>query len=635
MNAPKDVPTLPLGPRPRPDASTYARNPVAETQSERTSGLELRDYFRILSQRRWTAILVFLVVVGGALALSYRQKPVYESEAQVLVPPPASGVSTDTGQVIEGKANLETEAAIATSTDMATAVATALADTLGLDPSDPRVIDHLLRSIEVAPSKAGDILLFRAEAGNAEEAATIANQFADSYLDYRRGQNVATLNTQLKNFESQRDEKESDLEALPDTDVNLQARTTLQTAIDALNARIDPLKAAIQQIKENLGGVLIEAKPPSSPARPNHLRDGVLAGIVGLLLGFGAAFLRDYVDDSLRGVEDVERQSGTTLIGVIPHVVHDRPESQRKRDRTAQPIRSYLVAEDDPKAPATEAYRTLRTNLLFMSATGPLRVLLVTSPLQGEGKSTTAANLAAVLAQAGQRVLLVGADLRRPSVHQFFGLSNRVGLSSVLSGQAEITSAVQDPRIRDLRVLPGGPVPPNPAELLGSPGMRKFLEAVKDVADWIVLDGPPVLGLADALVLSAVSDGTLMVVNEATNRRILSHARDQLLKVQTRSAGAVLNNFGPAFSYYYSDYYAYSSSYYQAEERATQDRPSRRERKRRATEAEHAAAATLAQEAASAEAASSATAAASNGSGNGEAPARAGKAAGRGDGIFG
>jgi capsular exopolysaccharide synthesis family protein len=610
---------------------------VAETQSERTSGLELRDYFRILSQRKWTAIFVFLVVVGGALALSYRQKPVYESEAQVLVPPPASGVSTDTGQVIEGKANLETEAAIATSTDMATAVATALAGPLGLDPSDPRVIDRLLRSIKVAPSKAGDILLFRAEAGNPDEAATIANQFADSYLDYRRGQNVATLNTQLKNFESQRAEKEADLEALPDIDVNLQARTTLQTAIDALNARIDPLKAAIQQIKENLGGVLIEAKSPSSPARPNHLRDGVLAGIVGLLLGFGAAFLRDYVDDSLRGVEDVERQSGTTLIGVIPHVVHDRPESTRKKDRTAQPIRSYLVAEDDPKAPATEAYRTLRTNLLFMSATGPLRVLLVTSPLQGEGKSTTAANLAAVLAQAGQRVLLVGADLRRPSVHQFFGLSNRVGLSSVLSGQAEITNAVQDPGIRDLRVLPGGPVPPNPAELLGSPRMRKFLEDVKEVADWIVLDGPPVLGLADALVLSAVSDGTLMVVNEATNRRILSHARDQLMKVQTRSAGAVLNNFGPAFSYYYSDYYAYSSTYYQAEEPETDgEKPSRRERKRRAKEAaERAAAMTLAQQAASADAAATATAAGANGSGNGEAPAHAGEPAGRGDGIFG
>jgi Mrp family chromosome partitioning ATPase len=156
---------------------------------------------------------------------------------------------------------------------------------------------------------------------------------------------------------------------------------------------------------------------------------------------------------------------------------------------------------------------------------------------------------------------------------------------------------------------------------------------VKEVADWVVLDGPPVLGLADALVLSAVSDGTLMVVNEATNRRILSHARDQLTKVQTRPAGAILNNFGPAFSYYYSDYYAYSSSYYQAEEPPPEppaEKVSRRERKRRAKEvAEQAAAMTLGGEMPT------------NGSGNGDAPdlpaaaEPAGQAGQAGDGIFG
>jgi Mrp family chromosome partitioning ATPase len=169
--------------------------------------------------------------------------------------------------------------------------------------------------------------------------------------------------------------------------------------------------------------------------------------------------------------------------------------------------------------------------------------------------------------------------------------------------------------------------------------MRKFLEDVKEVADWVILDGPPVLGLADALVLSAVSDGTLMVVNEATNRRILAHARDQLTKVQTRPAGAILNNFGPAFSYYYSDYYAYSSSYYQAEEpppEPSAEKVSRRERKRRAKEAaEHAAAMTIGSELPT------------NGSGNGDTGDRSvpaepagqagspGSAGQAGDGIFG
>jgi capsular exopolysaccharide synthesis family protein len=247
--------------------------------------------------------------------------------------------------------------------------------------------------------------------------------------------------------------------------------------------------------------------------------------------------------------------------------------------------RSYLVTLDDPKAPSSEAYRTLRTNLLFMSVSGPVGKLLVTSPVAGEGKTTSAANLAVVLAQAGQRVLLVGSDLRRPSVHRHFGVSNRVGLSSVLSGQASLLEAVNDPGIRGLRVMSGGPVPPNPTELLGSLAMKDFLDQAAQVTDWVILDAPPVLGLADAAVLATLCDATLFVVNETTNRRVLAHARDQLAKVRARVVGTVLNNFGPAFSYYYSDYYAYTSQYYLAEpEPGANGKLSRRERKRQAAE---------------------------------------------------
>jgi non-specific protein-tyrosine kinase len=541
---------------------------VSETQTERASTLELRDYFRILGIRKWTAFFVFALVVSGALYLSFRQIPVYRSEARVLVPPPASGV-TSTGLIIEGKPNLENEAAIARSEEVAKPVATAL----GLDGTDDRVIQRLLRSVSVAPQKSADILIFRAESDDPVEAQAIAASFAEAYLQFRRTENAATLQNQVTTLDSQIGAKKAQLESERDDAVIAQ----LNADIAQLELQKQPLENAIGTIKKTSGRIIQDARVPQEPVRPDHVRDGILAGIVGLVLGCGAAFLRDYVDDSLRGVEDVERQAGATLIGVIPHV--DRPET-RKRDRDE---RAYLVAADEPKAPATEAYRTLRTNLMFMAATGPLRVLLLTSPLQGEGKSTTAANLSVVMAQAGQRVLLVGADLRRPALHRFFGMSNRIGLSSVLSGQSELAEVVQDPGIRDLRVMAGGPVPPNPAELLGSTRMRALLDEVSEVADWVILDGPPVLGLADALVLSAFSDGALMVVNEATNRRILAHARDQLAKVQARQVGAILNNFGPAFSYYYSDYYLYSSAYYQAPDQPEEPRRlSRRERKRQA-----------------------------------------------------
>ncbi len=553
---------------------------MADNQSERASAPEMRDYFRIVSQRKWTAIFVLLLVVGGALSLSYRQTPVYEAEAQVLPPPPTAGVASETGQPIVGKVNLETESAIASSKIVAAPVAKAL----GQDATDQRVIDKLTRSIKVAPSKASEILLFRAESSDPVEAQRIAQQFALSYLEYRRSQNASTLADQVATIQLAIEDKRAQLAETPVSDATAQVRAGLEADIVASQDKLRPLQAAIKQIREASGGIITDARVPTKPSRPNHLRDGLLAAIVGLVLGFGAAFLRDYVDDSLRGVADVERMSGATLVGVIQHIAGS--DLARGRDGNGHP-RDYLVAVDDPKAPATEAYRTLRTNLLFMSAVGPLKVLLVTSPLQGEGKSTTAANLATVLAQSGQRVLLVGADLRRPSVHTFFGLTNRIGLSSVLSGQAQLSEAVSDPGVRDLRVMPGGPIPPNPAELLGSPRMKEFLAEVSQVADWVILDGPPVLGLADALVLSAIADGTLMVVNEATNRRILAHARDQMVKVASRTVGVVLNNFGPAFSYYYSDYYMYSSTYYAEAESEPQGKQklSRKERKRQAEEA--------------------------------------------------
>jgi Mrp family chromosome partitioning ATPase len=159
----------------------------------------------------------------------------------------------------------------------------------------------------------------------------------------------------------------------------------------------------------------------------------------------------------------------------------------------------------------------------------------------------------------------------------------------VLSGQATLMEAIKDPGVKGLRVMAGGPVPPNPAELLGSVAMKQFLEQAADAADWVILDGPPVLGLADASVLATLSEAVLLVVNEATNRRVLAHARDQLAKVRSRVVGAVLNNFGPATSYYYyADYYAYTSSYYyeaEPEEKGRRKRKERRAKDRKAKEA--------------------------------------------------
>lgn len=548
----------------------------------RQTTFELRDYFRILWTRKWTAFILLALVVGGVMYLSYRQIPIYQSqlELQVIQAPSVQGAA-NTGEAV----NLETEAQVASSEAIAGRVALAL----DLDVE----ARQLLRFIQIAPQKGTTILLFRAQHPNPERAAALAEEFAEQYLKRNLKQTLSPFQRALEQARLDKKAAEDELDLLPEPEADEEefirdARSRAESKRLIAEGQIRANEEAITRTElESRDAFLSHASVGRKPVRPDHVRDGIFAAIVGLVLGIGAAFLKDYADDSLRGPDDLERQAGASLVGVIPHVSARRNGAKGRQD-------GYLISLEDPKAPATESYRTLRTNLLFMQVGGPIRRLLITSPIKGEGKTTTASNLASVMALAGQRVLLIGADLRRPSIHKYFDLSNRVGLSSVLSGQATLMEAIQDPGIRGLRVMSGGPVPPNPAELLGSMAMHQLLEQASEAADWVILDGPPVLGLADASVLATTCDAVLMVVNEATNRRVLAHGRDQLAKVRARVVGCVLNNFGPATSYYYyADYYAYTSHYYYEQDDEEKRRKGflkrRKERKRRREKAKKAA----------------------------------------------
>ncbi|HEY7281225.1 MAG TPA: polysaccharide biosynthesis tyrosine autokinase [Actinomycetota bacterium] len=559
---------------------------MADTRATRTSNLELRDYVRIVWTRKWTAFIVLVVVVAGVMFLSYRQVPVYQSQVKVVTPT-APQTQNSAGVPFVPRIDPEVEAQIAVSYHVSQLVQQNVSWAHDVSP------DQLARFMTVAPLKnAGSILLFQAQHPNPERAADLAQAFATQYLQYRNASTAAPFEaairrfTKLKHTDEQNLDNFNALHPLRATEpkVITSQRNDLQTAVALDQQYIVQNQQALDQVNSDTSSAILQpAKVSHHPIRPDHLRDAIFAVIIGLALGIGAAFLRDYADDSLRGPDDLERQAGAPLLGVIPHVSTRASGTKGKRDVL------YLVSVADPRAPATESYRTLRTNLQFFSVGGPIRRLLIASPVKSEGKSTTAANLATVMALAGQRVLLVGSDLRRPSIHKFFGLSNRIGLSTVLSGQATLLEAIQDPGVKGLRVLAGGPIPPNPAELLGSVAMKQFLEQAADAADWVILDGPPVLGLADASVLATLSDAVLLVVNEATNRRVLAHARDQLAKVRSRVVGAVLNNFGPATSYYYyADYYAYTSAYYYEQEPEEKGRRARKARraKRKAAKAE-------------------------------------------------
>lgn len=219
-----------------------------------------------------------------------------------------------------------------------------------------------------------------------------------------------------------------------------------------------------------------------------------------------------------------------------------------------------LVTRDDPKSPAAEAYRTLRTNLQFAALDTPLRVLLITSVGPGEGKTTTAANLGIAMAQSGSKVIVIGGDLRKPTLHYAFELRNTVGLTNVLTGAVSWEDALQPTDVDGLFILPAGPIPPNPAELLASKRMQELLEELKGHCDVVIIDAPPVLAVTDAGVLSRMADGVLLVVHVGvTPREVAKAAKDQLLQVGARLLGLVVNGLSGESGYYYYYYHRYYS----------------------------------------------------------------------------
>lgn len=228
----------------------------------------------------------------------------------------------------------------------------------------------------------------------------------------------------------------------------------------------------------------------------------------------------------------------------------------RKRHSLASQVDSFGLVLDNPRSIAAEAYRTLRTNIQFYNVGEPMRRLLVTSAGPSEGKSTTAANLAITFAQAEQRVIVVDADLRRPYLHRVFQLSNLVGLTNVMLGSTELQAALLPTAMPGLSVLPTGPIPPNPAEMLGAPRMGELLDKLNQQADMVIIDTPPILAVTDAAVLSPLVDGVILVAAAGqVNREMAQRAKSQLDAVKARVLGVVLNGIEDEASGYYSYYY--------------------------------------------------------------------------------
>lgn len=317
--------------------------------------------------------------------------------------------------------------------------------------------------------------------------------------------------------------------------------------------------------RSNNVSIAKSATLPRGPVGPKRMRNIVLALLLSLGAGIGLAFLLDYLDDTLKSIEDVERYIHLPTLALIPAPRAERLLSKVKGSPATQTSETTALAlVEDARSHAAEAYRHLRTSLLLSSAGQPPKSILVTSSQPSEGKTTTAVNAAVVLAQTGVDVLLVDCDLRRPRIHAHFGLANTRGVSNNLSGDADLDSLIHTyDKLPNLKIMTAGPVPPNPAELLGSDEMRKLLGQLSTRFTHVIIDSPPVISFTDAAILSTLVDGVMLVVHGGrSSRAVVKRAKQLLFDVGAHIYGVVLNNVklespGSYYAgYYAADYYA-------------------------------------------------------------------------------
>ncbi|MDH5279260.1 MAG: polysaccharide biosynthesis tyrosine autokinase, partial [Actinomycetota bacterium] len=515
--------------------------------------INLRDQVAVL-RRRWRLIaLTTVIFVAGALAMSLGQAPLYRSSTTLEITP-VSASQVATNGVVMQPSEISTEIQVLLSDQVAKRV---LEDLTQLDDSTQALLD----TVAVQQESDTRVIIVTAMRPSAREAQSVAESFADSYLTFRREQaneqNASALLELRTQEKAIRDRVDVITEQLPSASDTKQAQ--LETEKDLLNIQLLQIQTQKADILTsspaalgNGGQVLIEANLPGRPAEPQPVKAGLLGAFVGLVLGIGLAFVRDHFDDGLR-------DEGRLREAIAPRPVLGRIPTWTNA-RTGR-----LVTVLDPASQVSEAYRALSTSIRFMLAVtrepssgdsalgrGRLtkaapgggagrsrgRILVVTSALQAEGKTSVASNLGVVAARFGLRVIVVDADLRNPQLAGVFGLGRPPGLSDLLASDDDFGDYLLD--VEDMRVLPGGSLAPNPAELLASPRMRDLLEGLADAADLVVVDTAPVNRVSDALELVGVADVVLLVARHAQTRlRSVAEAIEAIHQVGGEVSGAV------------------------------------------------------------------------------------------------
>jgi capsular polysaccharide biosynthesis protein/Mrp family chromosome partitioning ATPase len=527
-------------------------------EAKQSSALNLRHYVQAIWRRKWLILQFVIVIPALVLVVSLRQTKVYDATARVMVESPSSSVSLIAGQNLSDRPPDDRTVATLAGFAATPEIAQTVIDQLALTTSWHQLLKH----VSATPDTNANVIMITASDHSAQQAATIANAFAQAFVTWRQT--------------SQQSAPTAALEA-----VNL-ALTQVKPGSSAYQSLVAQRSQLSVLIPLTTGGVGLgeKAEAPTSPASPKPLRTTFLAIVAALIIGIGIAFLREALDVKIHTLEQLHEFTQLPIIGTIAAL----PKGYQQGDK--------LVTLDDPRSPAAESFRFLRTNVGFMNFNHDVKSILATSPLPGQGKSTTIANLAVVMLRGGLRVAVVEGDLRRPALHRFFHVDNARGLTSVIAGQATMAEASHLLTFRDggapvgpserndarfetvdnadaarddalniiervvpdahggtapksdglqLQLLTSGPLPPNPGELVTSQQLADVIDALKQNNDYVLIDAPPLFAVGDATALAGRVDGVLVIVNlESTTRDMIRQIEEFFARIPARKMGLVV-----------------------------------------------------------------------------------------------
>jgi polysaccharide biosynthesis transport protein len=519
--------------------------------------MELRQYFQILWKWSWLIALSVIIAAGSSFLASRAATPLYRTRTTLMVGRVTQNPDPNSADLYTGQQLAYTYAQMATRELVLKGALESLGLPMSWQELAGQVSAYTIPQTQLIEISVIDTDPVRAKAisGAVAEQLILISPAGTNTNDQEQ---IAFALTQLKDLKGKIEQAQSDLVALrKQIDASNSARQIqdMQNQIDTLEKKISGWQETYSKLLVTVKGgdvnalvVVEEASVPSQPISPNIKMNVLLAAAIGLALALGGIIIIEYLDDSIKTSEDITLTQQLPVIGIIGRI-----------DGEAYPDK--LIALHDPLSPVVESFRSLVVNLHSSFPNGSSKAIIVSSAKPKEGKSVTTSNLAVVLAQSGQKVIIVDADLRLPVLHQIFKLPNKIGLSDALmNGQSDVREYLQTTAITNLRVLTSGPLLPNPTQALGANSMPKVLEALKSESDVVLIDAPPLLSVADALTLGIHVDGGILVFFEGqTQRNEARRVIEKLRAARINIIGVVLRKSKERIESY-SHYYYYAGS---------------------------------------------------------------------------